>query len=295
MSARRDVLESLLPEAASAVGSLLSVSRPRFWFYLGGPAIVGAVYGAQSMGGIADPLVIALIGYFLIPANIFLYGVNDIYDAEIDQLNPKKGEEGREQTYNEGPVIILGVIAAVLLFVPFLVVLENGALLAAAGFFALGWTYSGPPTRFKTTPLLDSVSNGLYILPAVITYVTVAGESPPLVAVTGAWLWAMGMHTFSAIPDIGPDREAGIRTTATVLGHNNTLAYCGTCWLGAAFALALVHPGLGVLFAVYPVFIGVLVALSIDIERAYWWFPAINTGAGAVLTMAGLWVILYGS
>jgi 4-hydroxybenzoate polyprenyltransferase len=30
--------------------------------------------------------------YFLIPANIRIYGINDIYDYETDKLNPKKVE-----------------------------------------------------------------------------------------------------------------------------------------------------------------------------------------------------------
>jgi lycopene elongase/hydratase (dihydrobisanhydrobacterioruberin-forming) len=30
--------------------------------------------------------------YFLISANIWIYGINDIYDYETDKLNPKKTE-----------------------------------------------------------------------------------------------------------------------------------------------------------------------------------------------------------
>jgi hypothetical protein len=31
----------------------------------------------------------------------------------------------------------------------------------------------------------------------------------------------------------------------------------------------------------------------VSVDRAYWWFPVINTVAGATLTMAGVWVVLY--
>ena len=37
-----------------------------------------------------------------------------------------------------------------------------------------------------------------------------------------------------------------------------------------------------------------IVAASVDVRRAYWWFPAINTVAGMAITLAGLWVMLYG-
>jgi 4-hydroxybenzoate polyprenyltransferase len=162
------------------------------------------------------------------------------------------------------------------------------------GFYALGAQYSAPPLRLKTTPVLDSLSNGLYILPGVLAYLAVAGAFPPLLAVAGAWLWTMAMHTFSAVPDIAPDREAGIRTTATMLGERGALAYCGLCWLLAAGLMALVHPFLGAVFAVYPVFAVGVGATDVAIDRAYWWFPVLNTLAGMVLTMGGIWVILYG-
>jgi hypothetical protein len=58
--------------------------------------------------------------------------------------------------------------------------------------------------------------------------------------------------------------------------------------------MGLVHPALAAVFAVYPVFVGVVVLADIDIDRAYWWFPVLNTVAGAVLTMLGIWEVQYG-
>jgi 4-hydroxybenzoate polyprenyltransferase len=103
----------------------------------------------------------------------------------------------------------------------------------------------------------------------------------------------MGMHTFSAIPDIEPDREAGIETTATYLGESRTYAYCAACWLAAAAVFATVHPFFAAVLGVYPVFVAGIVAADVAVDRAYWWFPALNTAAGMVLTLAALWVMLY--
>jgi 4-hydroxybenzoate polyprenyltransferase len=287
-------LAALAPSEQSLVGYLFWMSRPRFWFYLAGPVVVGVVYAAQSTAEFFTPLTVGLFLYFLVPANLFLYGINDVFDADVDEHNPKKAEDGKEVRYQGDGIVIMVVYlmtATGAFFVPF-VPMEG--IYVLLGFYALGAQYSAPPLRLKTTPVLDSLSNGLYILPGVLAYLAVSGEFPPLLAVAGAWLWTMAMHTFSAVPDIAPDREAGIRTTATMLGERGALAYCGLCWLLAAGLMALVHPFLGAVFAVYPVFAVGVGATDVAIDRAYWWFPVLNTLAGMVLTMGGIWVILYG-
>src|SRR5699024_1299652 len=134
--------------------------------------------------------------YFLVPANVFLYGVNDVFDADIDETNPKKDD--REVRYTGDKATLAAVIVSGLLALGFVPVLTPAALAVLALFVFLAVEYSAPPLRFKTTPLLDSVSNGLYVLPGVIAYTAVAGELPPIAAVLGGWLWTMGMHTFSA-------------------------------------------------------------------------------------------------
>lgn len=271
--------------------ALLVRSRPRFWLYLAGPVAVGVAWSAAGVGELRSPRVLALLGYYLIPANLYLYGVNDAFDAEIDRRNPKK--DGRERRWTGDRLTIAGVSCAGLLGIGLLPLLPRIAWPWHLGFLALATAYSAPP-RLKTRPPLDSLSNGLYVMPGAVAYAAVAGQQPPLAAVVGGWLWTMAMHTFSAIPDVEPDREAGIRTTATVVGERGALAYCGVCWLAAAGLMALVHPFLGAVFAVYPVFAAGIDVTDVAIDRAYWWFPVLNTLAGMVLTMGGIWVVLYG-
>jgi 4-hydroxybenzoate polyprenyltransferase len=271
---------------------LLTLSRPRFWLYLAGPVVVGVAYAAASVEDLVTPTTIGLFAYFLLPANVFLYGINDIYDREIDTANPKKEtKEARYRGQRYVPAAV-GLCAALpILFVP---LVGTAAVPWLVAFLLLGAAYSAPPARFKTTPLLDSISNGLYITPGVAAYAAVAGTQPPLLAIAGGWLWAMGMHTFSAIPDIEPDRETGIRTTATELGERRTYAYCGACWLASAAAFGALDVRLGALMLVYPALVAVIATASVAVDRAYWWFPAINTVVGALLTMGGLWRLLYG-
>ena len=293
MSTVTDRLRSVAPAEDTRAGYLLRLSRPRFWLYQGGPVVVAVTYAADNPAELFSPLSIALFLYFTLPANVFLYGVNDIFDADIDEHNPKK-DEGREVSY-QGDRIVAGVIVGSGLlaaaFLPFLPVLGVVALLAWA---ALSVEYSAPPLRFKTTPFLDSISNGLYILPGVVAYAAIEGVAPPATAVAGAWLWTMGMHTFSAIPDIEPDREAGIETTATYLGAELTYYYCVMCWLTAAFVFTYTHWVFGALLLIYPGLVFGILGVGVDIDEAYWWYPAINTLVGMVFTLVGLWVMLYG-
>lgn len=270
---------------------LFVLSRPRFWLYLAGPVAVGAVYGASALSDLAAPILLVLFGYFLVPANVFLYGINDVYDADVDAENPKKDEGGREARWEGQRFVVYAVALCGALAIPVALLLPTAAWLWIGLFVLLGAEYSAPPARFKTTPLLDSLSNGLYVVPAMASYATVAGVQPPLLAVGGAWGWAMAMHTFSAIPDIDPDRRAGIRTTATLLGQRATYAYCAAVWSIAAGAFALLDPRLGVVFSVYPLLVVAIALSSVPVGRAYWWYPVINTIVGAVLTMGKLWTI----
>ena len=77
------------------VAQLLKTSRPRFWIYLIGPILIAfAASGLQF-----SPLLILLGLYATLPANLLIYGVNDIFDRDTDALNAKKsGYERRLDT-----------------------------------------------------------------------------------------------------------------------------------------------------------------------------------------------------
>ena len=288
--------ERVLPSEETPVGYLLRLSRPRFWLYLAGPVVVGVTFAADGVAELFSPLALVLFGYFLLPANVYLYGVNDVFDRDVDAENPKK--EGREVRY-EGSRLVLAVVALAglggLAFVPYFAVRgQYGAAFVVLFYLFLATEYSAPPLRFKTTPFFDSISNGLYILPGVIAWTAIEGVLPPMGAIAGGWLWTMGMHTFSAIPDIEPDREAGIRTTATELGEFDTYLYCAVTWLLAAAVFVTVHPFFTVVLMLYPLLVFGIAFSDVDVNDAYWWYPIINTATGMAITMAGLWVLVYG-
>lgn len=285
-------LGAYLPPESTRLGYLLRLSRPRFWLYLAGPVLVGLVYAAETVSDLFQPISLALFVYFLVPANVFLYGINDIFDADVDTHNAKKAD--REVRYEGSQFVIAVVLACGLLGGALIPVLSRGAIVSLLGFLILAIEYSAPPFRFKTTPGLDSLSNGLYIIPGITVYTAIRGTYPPLAAVAGGWLWTMGMHTFSAIPDIESDQRASIETTATVLGERRTYAYCAACWLAASLVFAIVHPLFTVVLLVYPLLMVVIDRTSVDVTEAYWWFPAINALTGMLFTLGGLWLLIVG-
>lgn len=259
---------------------------------MAGPVLVGLVYAAESPEELLSPFSFALFLYFLLPANLFLYGVNDYFDAEIDEENPKK--ENKEVRYTDDPAVATAVVVSGVLGLALVPSLSLNAAVWFAVFYALAVGYSAPPTRFKTVPFADSVSNGLYIVPGVVAYLSLnSAGSLPALAVGGAWLWSMGMHTFSAVPDIEPDRSGGVETTATFLGERATLGYCGIVWLGSSVVFATVSVPFAALLLVYPALAVTVAYTGFSVSRAYWYFPLINTGVGALVTFAGLWRLIY--
>ena len=278
---------------ADLVKYVIEMSRPRFWFYLAGPVIVGVSYGATGISDFIKVSNILLFLYFLIPANMYLYGINDIFDKDVDEYNPKKSESGNEVIYRGNRIIDIIVAISGVIGVCFFALLSFQAMIPILLFLSLGFAYSAPPFRFKTTPILDSITNGLYILPGISAYIFLSGELPPSSIITGAWVWSMGMHTFSAIPDIKPDREAGIMTTATYLGKKNTFAYCGVLWILSAVLFINISIFFAVLL-VYPIVLAYIYFSSKSVSKSYWWFPYINVIIGMILSLGGIYSTFFG-
>jgi 4-hydroxybenzoate polyprenyltransferase len=227
---------------------VFTISRPRFWPYLAGPWAVGMVTASKSISDFKSILFWMGLLFFLWPANFFLYGVNDYADGDTDKYNPKKQQYENLYQTNQNRIlwILLSIIAVISgIFIWFLPAVESQIVFLIWVLFST--FYSEPPLRFKARLLIDSCSNVLYILPGIMVFLIfqpLVNLSLPLVA--SAWVWAMGMHLFSALPDIKSDRSAKVKTTAVWLGFKKatllTMAYysiaallCGiyaNIWLG---------------------------------------------------------------
>lgn len=221
---------------------LIRVSRPRFWTYVLGPFAVGLAahrtLTPTSPGVFASPTALLWALYFTLPANLLIYGVNDIFDYETDVLNAKK--RGYEAVVP--PDDRKKLWAAILVTnVPFVILALSLPPLAWFGWLAfvfLSIFYSAPPIRAKARPFLDAAFNFLYVCPGFVAYFLLRPKPFDLSVLLAGWAWVMAMQLYSAVPDITADSESGIRTTATTLGLRKSLWLCFALYFAAALLSA---------------------------------------------------------
>lgn len=235
------------------------MSRPRFWMYCVGPYLIGI--GASTYFNTAfahNPDIIYWLLFFTLPANLFIYGLNDIADSDTDEFNQKKGTYEAKVEQNEKKIIVWASVVLLLPFIPLFIRSSSIEQWALVVFLVLGALYSLPPVRLKARPIIDSLSNGpLYTMAGVMGYVAAGGNTFTWLPYLAAALWAATMHLYSAIPDIDADTKAGIRTSATVLGVRNSLIVCLCSYVLIALLLFISGYGLLSLLAVpYLVLIG---------------------------------------
>lgn len=261
---------------------ILKLSRPRFWIYCAGPYLLATIISGYS--NIFSMKALLHFFYFLIFGNIFIYGVNDIFDKETDSKNPKK--HSREEVVKE-KTAFAAVMLSVLVSLIFLFFQQDWtARLFFLGFLFFSLEYSAPPIRFKSIPFLDSLSNVLYLFPGYLGYYHFTGNLPGLGVIILTIAWTSAMHLFSAIPDITYDRKAGISTTASLLGEKGSLGLTALYWtLFSVLLIATLPFEISWLSILYPLIPLTLILNPKKTGRVYWLFPYINLIFGAIFTM----------
>ncbi|MGK0716625.1 prenyltransferase [Leucobacter sp. W1153] len=227
-------------ERQRAFSQLILSSRPVSWINTAFP--FGAAY-LLTTREIDWVLVLGFL-YFLIPYNLAMYGINDVFDYDSDLANPRKG--GLEGALLAPRLHRVTLWTAALTNIPFLVLLALAGgpaswLALAVSVFAV-IAYSAKGLRFKERPFLDSITSSTHFVSPAIVGLTLAGAefTLPLVLILGAFfVWGMAAHAFGAIQDIGPDREAGIHSVATVIGARATARLALVLWLLAGVAMLL--------------------------------------------------------
>ncbi|GAA1780610.1 prenyltransferase [Agromyces lapidis] len=276
---------------------LLTASRPLSWVNTAFPFAAAYLLTTREI----DPALVIGTLFFLVPYNLAMYGINDVFDYASDAANPRKG--GVEGALLEPGRHRLTIVAAVGLCVPFVVALvllggpASWAVLAVS-LFAVA-AYSVPGLRFKEVPFLDSLTSSVHFVSPAVYGLVLAGATftPPLVALLAAFLaWGVASHAFGAVQDIVPDRAGGIASIATVLGARRTVRFAIAAWTVAGLLmLATDWPGPLAAFLVVPYLAAALPysALSDDDSgsaNAGWRrFLAINYVVGFLVTMLLIW------
>lgn len=201
---------------------LLLVSRPISWPNTAYPFAAGYIVS----GGSFDALFIIGTLFFLIPYNLLMYGINDIFDYESDIRNPRKGGiEGAKEQKALHPLIWWSVGFTTIPFVAWLLwhgsLISNSVLLIVL-FFVVA--YSLKFLRFKEIPVLDSITSSLHFVGPLVFALSLTSFSPATWQyVIAFFLWGMASHAFGAVQDIIPDREGKLASIATVLGAKTTV------------------------------------------------------------------------
>jgi 4-hydroxybenzoate polyprenyltransferase len=277
--------------------ALFVSSRPLSWVNTAFPFAAAYFLTTREIDA---TLIIGTI-YFLIPYNLAMYGINDVFDYESDLRNPRKGgvEGALLDRRMHRPTIIAGVITNVP-FLAYLVLVGSPLswLVLAVSVFAV-IAYSAKGLRFKEKPFLDSLTSSTHFVSPAVYGLVLAGAAftPQLWALLAAFfLWGMASHAFGAVQDVIADREAEISSIATAIGARKTVRFavisylCGgvllllTAWPGPLAALLVIPYA-----AVCAPFWNVTDAAAETANRGWRRFLLLNFITGFLVTMLMIW------
>ena len=160
--------------------------------------------------------------YVSFPMGLLLYGWNDIVDYDADRLNPRKGTflfgaRGTREQLRRLPLRIALVQLQFVVACSFLAGAKM--LLCFGGMVAAAALYNWPRYGFKARPPLEILNQAGYLFVFLLSsWINDVPLLPWATMLFGA-LFAMHSHVFGEVMDLEPDRTAGRRTTATVIGR----------------------------------------------------------------------------
>lgn len=275
------------------IWALIQSSRPISWINTAFPFAATYVFFTDR---IDLTLVIGTL-FFLIPYNLLMYGINDVFDYESDLRNPRKG--GIEGALLDKSLHKLTIWVSALSCVPFVAYLAwvgnfwASLALAFALFTVLAYSVKG--LRFKEKPFLDSITSASHFVNPMIFAALLVGENllQPVLwqSIVAFSFWGMASHAFGAVQDVRADREGGIASIATVIGARATTRFAFLLYLAAGLLMASAGmPAAAAAIAAVPYLAILLPFLSITDEtcetanqgwRRFIW---LNFFAGAIVT-----------
>jgi len=285
------------------LGLVVLSSRPLSWINTAFPF---ALAYFLTTGQINVVLVVGFV-FFLIPYNLLMYGINDVFDYESDVRNPRKG--GVEGALLPPELHRTVLVVSCVVPVPFLVALAWWGSVQATGVLALSLffvvAYSAKGVRFKEIPFLDSLtSSAHFVMPAIYGLVLAgAAWSTLTLAVLASFaLWGMASHAFGAVQDVVADRDAGVGSIATAISARGTVrfavvlyALAGVNLLWLAWPLPLIAPVAVLYIAAVAPWWNVSDEDAAGANRGWRWFLFLNFVAGAVVVLVLFeWWALHG-
>jgi 4-hydroxybenzoate polyprenyltransferase len=221
--------------------TLLKTSRPISWVNTAYPFAAGYLVMQRQI----DLRLVLGTLYFLIPYNILMYGINDVFDYESDRRNPRKG--GLQGGVLERQLHRWILWAAAITNVPFVTwLLVQGSLVSnivLLGVLFAVVAYSAPILRFKERPLLDSMTSSTHFVGPLLYALAITKLSSDSVPILAAFFcWGMASHAFGAVQDVLADRQAHIGSIATVIGAQKTVRLAVALYSSAIILLLISTP-----------------------------------------------------
>jgi homogentisate phytyltransferase/homogentisate geranylgeranyltransferase len=231
-------------DAVSALGVLWRFSRPHT--LIGTSLSIVALYviaaSLHRASNAGDLLLTLLAGACV---NVFIVGVNQVQDVEIDRLNkPWLPIAAGELSLEAGRRI---VAAAAVVPVAMAVTQGVAELVAVGVALGIGWAYSCPPLRLKRYPALaaGSITFVRSVVVNLGVWLHVAGT--PISA--GVWAltavtvpFSFAIAVLKDVPDIEGDRRFGIATFSVRLGPRPVLGVGVGALTAAGVGMAVAGP-----------------------------------------------------
>jgi len=231
----------------------LKVSRPGLWF-----ATLWLYLLPTSQMDIWDkPAFWFGLFYVCFPLNFLVYGWNDIVDQETDAVNPRKDTFwfGALGTADQLEDLWKPMVIVQLLFYPPLIYYGGlKMLILLAAFLLINGLYNLPKHGLRSRPPLELLCQIGYLLVAPLSIFVNDTEMLPWTTFFYLLLFAVQSHLIGEVMDIEPDRKAGRKTTATILGIKKT----------KLLIIAIVFTEVSLLFLVYNEYIfGSMLAIGL--------------------------------
>ncbi|WP_036157072.1 UbiA family prenyltransferase [Maribacter forsetii] len=200
----------------------LKISRPGLWF----PTIW--IYLVPLANAVDFWLNVNFwLGLFFVtfPLNYLVYGLNDYNDIDADAVNARKGNFlfGAKASRSQLKGVLTKITILTFIFVVAFTFISGFKMFLLLLFMVVvNILYNFKPFRIKERPPFEILIQVGYVVTVFFSTELNDLETLPWQTLVYLSLFAFQAHIAGEIMDIEPDLASGKRTTATLIGRNNS-------------------------------------------------------------------------
>ena len=217
------------------------------------------------------PTILAAISVFLIAICVYIY--NDVIDADMDRLNPKKKRRPIPSGKASKKEAMRLVYLTAILGITISMFLKIEVFAICLSWLVLFLTYSHPKIRLKNKTIIKEATPPIGTFLCMIIGALVNGSIPPSVlfaAGLSAGFIFFSLPAFRDSTDVKEDKMFGVKSLATILSWKRRLEMVILCVLAIMTLTPLTYMNFG-FNVIFPI---IIVAMSLIILRFL--FPLTN-------------------